>query len=305
VVGNTEIETIDGPQKIEDVIRRLKVEDVYVYGFDLSKGRVAISKVLDGGMTRKSADVWRVGLDNGEFVEATGDHRFMRRDGSYVPLRGMRVGESLMPLYLSNVKSHYGTVYTKVDLNNGRRMLAHNLVSMDVFGIQIDHSNLVVHHWDGNGTNNSIGNIDVISRRRHMSIHSRQGWRNSGPERRKLLPSIAKSAEGRRRSKEVNARRKLEWTEHMWEQWRNKISNTRRKRGLGRGRNNGMYGRKHSLETRNKMRLKKIGKKTGKPAWNTGLTKETSESVRKISVANKGRVFVRNRKSPVEFVCEW
>ena len=55
------------------------------------------------------------------------------------------------------------------------------------------------------------------------------------------------------------------------------------------GSNNGMYGKKHSEETKRKQALKRIGK----IPWNKGLTKETDERVLKYSISGsktqKGR----------------
>ncbi len=309
VIGSTSVETIDGPQSIEIVSDRVgRGEDVYVYGYSCEKGRISVSKVLGGGMTRRKAPVWRLVLDNGESIIATGDHQFMQRDGSYVPLSSLKVGDSLMPFYSRIKGGVHGVNYVEVFLNNGERMMAHNLIALDVFGIRIKGSNLLVHHRNGNGTDNSIGNVVVMDRKMHMSIHSKQGWAEEKKQlrveeikRRSRLPGV------RLQMKKINERRKLEWTEVMWEAWREKLKQSIRLGGGHAGAMNGMYGKLHSEETRRKMSLSRKGKKTGRPGWSKGLTKETNTSVKKISDAKKGKPSYGRgpKKPPVVLECKW
>lgn len=107
VTGDTMIETIDGKQSILEVIKRVNNhEDVYVYGYDRDKCRIAVSKVTAGGITRKNAEVWRVTLDNGEVIDATPDHMFLLRSGEYCSLKDLKPNTSLMPFYKTNVKTY-------------------------------------------------------------------------------------------------------------------------------------------------------------------------------------------------------
>src|SRR6185369_7191358 len=161
VVGSTEIETIDGKQSIVEVIQRVNnKEKVYVYGYDLKNNRIGISKVIEGGIT------------------ATPNHKFLLRNGEYKELRHLEVGDSLMPLYKKNQKSRHKTNYTKVYLNNGKSMLEHNLIALDIFGVEIGSSKFIMHHKNGNGKKNSLDNLDLITRKKQKQIHSIQGWNN-------------------------------------------------------------------------------------------------------------------------------
>jgi hypothetical protein len=47
---------------------------------------------------------------------------------------------------------------------------------------------------------------------------------------------------------------------------------------------------KHSDETRKKLSVARIGYKTGKPSWNTGKTKDTDESLKKMSNSLLGNI---------------
>lgn len=308
VIGSTPIETIDGPQTMKLVAERIcDGESVYVYGYNHEKGRLAVAKALEGGVTRRNAEVWRVTLDNGESVVATPDHRFMLRDGTYRSLWDLVSGDSLMPFYSRHKKSRHGTVYTEINLNNGRMMMAHNLIALDVLGDDIRVSKNVVHHDDGNGTNNSLDNIEVMSRSKHMSIHATQGWSGArGRERKEQQVIRNKSDLSRRRLVEMNARRKEEWTQEQWDQMRENQKEGIRVRGGHKGKRNPMFGKHHSESAKAKQRRKKIGYMPKSAGWNKGLTAETNESIRQGAAKQVGRTpHNKGKKVRVLIRCEW
>lgn len=287
VVAGTKIETIDGSQTIQQVIKRVTAgEEVYVYGYDQQKKRIAISQVLEGGLTKWQTEVWKVTLDNGESVTATSNHKFMLRNGEYQELSNLKPGDSLMPFYKENKKSRWGTVYEKVYLNNGQSMLAHNLVALDVYGFQIAGSSMVVHHANGNGTDNSLENLEIMTRKNHMRIHSKQGWQRLGKGKRF---EWHRSEEGRNYAKKMNKRRQENWTKKNWEEFGDRVSEGIERLGGRRGSRNAMFGKTQTDETRRKIAAIKRGVKTGRPAWNRGMTEETNSSVKQISTSLIGR----------------
>lgn len=289
VIGSTKIETIDGPQSIKKVTKRVnRGEKVYVYGYCRNEQRVKIARVLEGGKTKEDAEVWKVTLDNGESVTATPNHRFLLRSGKYRKLRDLKTGDSLMPLYKTKKKSYHKTVYEKVYLNNGETMLAHNLVALDVHGVQIAGSKLVVHHDNGNGCDNSLSNLKIMTRRQHMKIHSIQGWKNH-PAGTGARHWWQKSAGCRNHARKINTLRKETWTEADWEEFGRKVSEGIQRKGGRAGSNNTMYGRTQSAETREKISRSKKGVKLNRPAWNKGHTKDTHPGVLKISERKKGK----------------
>ncbi len=180
VVGETKIETIDGSQTIKNVIERVKKgEQVFVYGYDHKKQRISVSKVTAGGRTACKVGVWKTILDNGESILSTPDHKFLLRDNRYVEVKDLKEGDSLMPFYKKKKKSRWKTVYEEIYLNNGLSKKAHNLIVEDVYNVFIGGKDKVVHHLDGNGCNNSLSNLKIISLREHMKIHPVQGWKQS------------------------------------------------------------------------------------------------------------------------------
>lgn len=289
VTGDTMIETIDGKQSIIEVIKRVNNhEDVYVYGYDQDKCRIAVSKVTDGGITRKNAEVWRVTLDNGEVIDATPDHMFLLRSGEYCPLKELKPNTSLMPFYKTNVQSSYQTVYEVIYLNNGYKMKAHNLISEDVFNQPISSSGWVIHHKDHNGCNNSLSNILLCTREEHMRIHAIQGWENKPAGVRKS------TWDG------LTDEQKENFTQGFKRKWDSMSEEERKEYSLRvseririfedrSGKNNPMYGKRHTEESKEKNRQSHLGKKLDAPGWSKGLTKETDERVRRGAEAKIGR----------------
>ena len=282
VTGDTKIETIAGAKTILEVIRDVRSgKDVLVYDYSFNKGRISVNKVLSGGVTSWNAPIWKVTLDNGAIVKATADHNFLLRNGEYTPLSNLKVGDSLMPFYKKKIVSNWGTVYSEVYLNNGQRMMAHNLIALDVFNEDIGGAGKkVVHHIDGNGTNNSLTNIKIVTRKEHMRIHSLQGWKHE----RSKNGTRHRNVEG---LKKANAARKDTWTAQDWFEFSKRVSDGIKRKGGFSGDRNPMFGREHSKETKEKISKTKTGVKSGS-AWNTGLTRETDARVAKISETKKG-----------------
>lgn len=176
-VGDTLVETIAGKRSIKDIVDNYDKEDIYIYCYNTKENRIGVSKVSAGKLTQQKAEVWQVVLDNDESVLVTPNHSFMMRDGKYKKVIDLNSGDSLMPLYIETKKGCGSKVYyKKVYLNNGQSMMVHNLIALDVYGITIKGSDLIVHHCNGNGTDNTLSNLQIMTRKKHMSIHSKQGW---------------------------------------------------------------------------------------------------------------------------------
>lgn len=71
-----------------------------IYGCD-SEGRMVLTSVRNALKTRKDASFVRVTLSNGMHVDATPDHRFMLRDGSFAEAGELAEGDALMPYPVS------------------------------------------------------------------------------------------------------------------------------------------------------------------------------------------------------------
>jgi 8-oxo-dGTP pyrophosphatase MutT (NUDIX family) len=129
-----------------------------------------------------------VTLDNGEVIRCTLNHLFRLRDGSYKMAEYLRVGESLMPLYLKHYypyrgisgrnAKYTGAGYFKVKQNSsGRWVDLHRLVLEHVspgsmWKKRIETQDFAsVHHINFNGLDNTPENLVWMGRSEHLKYH--------------------------------------------------------------------------------------------------------------------------------------
>lgn len=119
LTGDTCVLTLNGPVPIKHLADQCALSPdhkIPLYTWD--GRRVTVGYGRDARMV-KTATVYRVLLDDGTAIRATDNHRFMRRDGSYVETKDMRIGESLMPLYLSKGKDGHVRYKENDDYHKG------------------------------------------------------------------------------------------------------------------------------------------------------------------------------------------
>ena len=99
-VGDTKITLTDGRnitfKELIDEERAGKKNYCYTVGDD---GDIEVGEIRNSRMTKKSAEVIKVILDNNEEIICTPDHKFMMRDGSYKMVKDLTCVDSLMPFY--------------------------------------------------------------------------------------------------------------------------------------------------------------------------------------------------------------
>jgi hypothetical protein len=262
VTGDTMISTIDGNQPMWFVINRvLDGEDVYVFGYSKKKGRIAIRKVLDGGLTGLNKAVYAVTLDDGTVIKATRDHLFMLRNELYKRVEDLEPGDSLMPLYTSVRKSsdiQGGLGYRLwVNLNNGlkpsykRWIPVHKLIHEDIFG---KRDGFVIHHIDGDGMNNSLSNLQVITQNEHMSIHIKDYFSVEENRKNHGENSWCKTEAGRQWLSENNWMKDVNHPSRT--KWLVSLKEGCEKRRSYAGKGNPNYGKHMSEESKQKIRDK-------------------------------------------------
>ena len=125
-------------------------------------------------LTRSSARLVEVVIDNGEVIRCTPDHEFMLRDGSFVRADQLARKTSLMPLYQSN-KDGYTFIRQPASQD---RLGAHQVVALSgLIGDRPENSFAVVHHLDGNPRNNDPSNLEWITQSEHLKRHHAE-WAN-------------------------------------------------------------------------------------------------------------------------------
>ncbi len=141
-------------------------------------GKIGLERAINARVTKTDAEVVRVTLDNGETIVCTPDHRFMRRDGSYMPAAELSAGDSLMPLYrkVSNTAEAGITIngYEMAwDPRSDRWLFTHVLA--DWYnrwqGVYTEAEGDHCHHRDFNKRNNNPTNIQRLPADEHLALH--------------------------------------------------------------------------------------------------------------------------------------
>lgn len=178
ITPDTEIELLNGEIKTVQQI----IEDYengiqnYTYSIDESTGNVVPGKIKWAGYTRRNAELVRVYLDNGKYIDCTPDHLFMTRNGEWVEAQNLVEGQSLMPVYFGQNKLGYRTIY---EPSTGKYKLVHRLVP-EYYGDVVEGSGKVVHHKDFNKLNNYPDNLDCsMDFWEHRRFHQQEGHRAS------------------------------------------------------------------------------------------------------------------------------
>lgn len=179
---NTSIHTLSGVDKtikelIEDYNNGIKN---HVYSIDENTKNIVPGEIEWAGYTRKNAELVRVWLDNGKYIDCTPDHNFMLRDGTWVEAQHLKENESLMPLYKKHQKMYKNTEYEKI-YNPGSNTWTwtHKMVDSSINKDKILQPDpfifndmIVIHHKDFNRFNNNPSNLERISNEQHRKIHN-------------------------------------------------------------------------------------------------------------------------------------
>ncbi len=172
---DTKIPLVDGTTKtIEELSKLESLDNVYVYSLD-KQGKIVpgkLNKVWKTG-TRQTL---KITLDNNESFRCTTDHRIMLRDGSYVEAGGLKVNDSLMPLYRRDGNRDmvgYEMIYSPGEdkwhythrefwkyFNNTKKGLV--------------NKKYLIHHKNVNPRDNTKNNLVKMGRDNHMSLHGRE-----------------------------------------------------------------------------------------------------------------------------------
>ena len=222
-------------------------EDLYTYSINPDTEEIEVSKIVAGRQTRKNEPTLKITLDNGETIVSSYNHKFLLRNGKYVPAEELDVNTSLMSFSKSEIKSYYGVSYRYIGVNK-------NLVNCEPEHILIYkyfHEDYVpsvpIHHEDENGLNNSLDNLTQLSSSEHFSEHVKRFWDSIPKEQR---GEWIKSHWTEETTKIISENTKKQWknmTKEEYEEMCKKIADSIPDRS---GENNGMYGKGHSSLTR-------------------------------------------------------
>ncbi|MFA5099621.1 MAG: toprim domain-containing protein [Candidatus Omnitrophota bacterium] len=225
--GDTKVALVDGRNlSFKDLIKEHRQgQQNFCYTL-LDNGHIGIAPICNPRMTKKSARVIKITLDNNEELVCTPDHLFRLSDGTYIPAEQLTPQYSLAPLYRKlSAKNDGHTIYGyEMVFDPGSKQWVYTHVLADMYNLDRQIYKTFEgkhrHHVDFNKANNSPLNIRRISREEHRRLHAEQAARtiHQPDAKRKAAEAHqapAYRAEARRRSLEkrdlLSARAKKQW----------------------------------------------------------------------------------------------
>ena len=175
VAPNTLIAIPGGFRTIKDLAdecsakRAAGIDDSFVvYSWDHSEARI-VPALATGARKTRSDTIFRITFDDGRFIEANAEHRFMMRDATYRKVKELAPGMSMMPFKREHrFNSEYFSVYDGNDW-----VYEHRLLGSFLMGRELD-SDEVVHHVNEKKYDNRLENLRVMTRAEHSAHHLRE-----------------------------------------------------------------------------------------------------------------------------------
>jgi len=142
-------------------------KDFVVLSFDKQVGRVKAKRAtaFESGYKK----VYELKTDKGVY-HLTGDHPVLLSDGTYREVRNLKPDNSIQPLSVYMTKDKYARV--RLWDGNKTKEKVCRLIAQDVMGLDIDGK--IVHHIDGDTSNNSPDNLKVLSQSEHALLHRQE-----------------------------------------------------------------------------------------------------------------------------------
>ncbi|MFA5715778.1 MAG: HNH endonuclease, partial [Candidatus Paceibacterota bacterium] len=172
IAGSSLISTINGRVSIKDLVGKTP----YVYCTDC-KGNVFVrqaSKIWSNGKRK----VIKVFFDNDDFIICTPDHKILLSNGSYKEAGKLVFGDSI-----SALRKRIYNKYLQLGITGYRKCIPEHVAVAELKYGRYPLSKIAngaflpeseeLHHIDCNTTNNSIDNIELLTRSEHAKEHGR------------------------------------------------------------------------------------------------------------------------------------
>ena len=204
-----------GPVPIATLVEENVAVPVYCYNFETKRTEVSFGRYArKTGVNKK---VYKVTLDDGTSFKATENHNLYLRNGEKVQVKDLIPGSSLIPFKAKILDN--GNLSVK---STDEYSLEYHLMLNCKYGKKLDFGRGLGkyhgHHIDGNHYNNEMSNLEALLHEEHSSLHLTE-----------------------------NNPMKTWWgtlSEECKEEHRNKMS------AASSGPNNGMFGKKHTEQTK-------------------------------------------------------
>lgn len=217
VTGNTIVYTADGRGNVPIKLLAEEGKDVPVFCYD--DNRKIVIRYMRNPRITGFEDIYKITLDDGSFVEVTGNHKILTHKRSYVEAKDLRKGDSLKTLtkYEASIKDVF------YDANS--RSQNYFWLASGFKGVKSEHrliaefhnsspipKGYVVHHKDRDALNNNPNNLEIMSKKDHDELHGKLMTGDNNPMRRA----------------------KYEWSEEKWKTYRSNISKATSGKANGR-----------------------------------------------------------------------
>lgn len=152
----------------------------WTYGC-LPTGEVVPAQIKAWAESKKTKDLVKVNLHDGNSFVCTPDHEIMLKDGSYVEAKDLKPEDSVMSFYSSYNYSDYHEGYELIldgfaENETHRRVRKYVELKRPTDDYYSEHAGHT-HHVDFNKENNSPDNLVVCSKEWHIKEHSRTSWK--------------------------------------------------------------------------------------------------------------------------------
>jgi dCTP deaminase len=172
--GDTRVALVDGTTgTLEQMARRHEQGELF-WGYSVGAHGHLIVTLLHAPRFIGRDSLIEITLDNDETIQATPDHNFLKRDGTFALASELRTGDSLMPLY-RDLRRGYEYVYQPL---NGHLLATHrlsddwNLRNAIYAAAPGTHR----HHIDFDRRNNQPTNLTRMPGSEHIRLHNTENY---------------------------------------------------------------------------------------------------------------------------------
>ncbi len=182
--GETKVALADGRGSLTFSELVTENKDVAVYCRDEESNKIVIKMMRNPRITGYNQPIYKIHLDDGSIVRATGNHKFKIRNGDYKEVLALVEGDSLeiITKYKASMKTVLGGNGSSSEyiwINNGQRSnkAEHRLIAEFNYG---KLGSKVVHHKDNDSLNNRPDNLEPMVKEDHDKLHLErmQGFNN-------------------------------------------------------------------------------------------------------------------------------
>jgi ribonucleotide reductase alpha subunit len=183
LTGDTVIATIDGPRTFKDLAE--VGEDVQVYSWHPKTKKPVVRWMRQPRLTRKNTEILKVTFDSGLEVRCTPDHNFFSFRGEKVQAQHLREGQSIRAFSASRDSSGHERIHGwDSDRNAANHQWTHRMLWENFLGTELPDG-INVAHIDGDGTNNGMDNLALMTelghRRYDMPLRQQNGMDGHSP----------------------------------------------------------------------------------------------------------------------------